>query len=157
MSRRGFTVLLDTSFLLPSFGVDVGRDVADGLRLLAKHRDEVTIYYSRYSLLEALLILLREVKRGRLKLEEACEMVEAGVTSITYGLEASVESPEAFAEALKLYVMGHRDIFDNMLYATALVNEMFFLTIDDELRKILRENGLKDITLTLKELREKLG
>ncbi|RLE67307.1 MAG: hypothetical protein DRJ47_00345 [Thermoprotei archaeon] len=149
-------ILLDTSFLLPSFGVNVGERVERCLKLLAEHRGEVWVYYSRYSVLEAVLILLREVKRGQLRLKEAYEMVEAGVAAVVYGLKAVDESPSAFREALRLYGLGHRDIFDDILYATATTSEMYFLTLDRELIDFIRKKGLASITLTPENLQEKL-
>jgi hypothetical protein len=50
-------VLLDTSFLLPSFGVDVGEEVYECLELISARRDRVRVCYSPYSLLEAVLVL----------------------------------------------------------------------------------------------------
>ena len=149
-------VLLDTPFLLPSFGVDVGERVERCLKLLAENRRKIQVYYSRYGVLEAVLVLLREVKRGRLRLEEACEIVEAGITTIAYGLRAVDETPSAFREALRLYGLGHRDIFDDILYATAATNEMYFLTLDKELIDFIEEKGLASIALTPESLREKL-
>jgi len=149
-------ILLDTSFLLPSFGVDTGDDVRRVLKFLAKRRDEVRVYYSRYSILEAVFILLREVRQGRLGLDEASEMAYAGVAAVTYGLEAVDESPPVFAEALKLYGLGHKDIFDDILYATAMVNGMFFLTVDRGLVEFIERNRLVNVALTPKGLEEKL-
>ena len=150
-------LLLDTSFLLPSFGVDVGKGVENCLRFLAEHRGSLRIYFSRYSILEASLILLREVRRGQLKREEAYAMAEAGASTVAYGLEAIDESPWVFREALRLYTLGHRDMFDNILYATAVDNEIHFLTLDRKLREFIKEHQLKDVTVTPEILREKYG
>ncbi|KYH36499.1 MAG: twitching motility protein PilT [Candidatus Bathyarchaeota archaeon B24] len=152
----GFAVLLDTSFLLPSFGVDTGDTIRRCLRCLSEHKHEVKIYYSRYGVLEAVLVLLREVRRGRLKLGEAYEMVEVGVSTVVYSLEAVDECPRVFRDALKLYGMEHRDIFDNILYSTALTGGMYLLTVDKKLKMFIRENGLKDVTLDPEGLLKKL-
>lgn len=143
-------VLLDTTFLLPSFGVDVGEEVEACLKLLAEGRFEV--YYSRYSLLEALFILSREVRRGRLQPWEASEMAEEGALAVVYGLRAADEPPAVLGEAIRIYSLGHRDIFDDLLYATALVNELRLLTLDEELRSFVRRSGLRDVTMTPGEL-----
>jgi len=37
---------------------------------------------------------------------------------------------------------GHRDIFDNLLYSTAVVNGMLFLTLDRMLIKFIEREGL---------------
>ena len=45
-------VLLDTSFILPSLGIDVGEEVFKGLKRLTEIKAE--IYYSHFSILESL-------------------------------------------------------------------------------------------------------
>jgi len=122
-------VLLDTSFLLPSFGVDVEEEVYECLELISTQRDKVQTCYSPYSLLEAVLVLLREVRRGRLRLGDAVEMIKEGAANVIYGLEASEIAPEAFSLAVELYGMGHRDIFDTLLYSTAATSGIIFLTV----------------------------
>jgi len=135
-------LLLDTSFLLPAFEIDAGREVEGALALLAEHAGRVRVSYSPYSLLEVLFVLLREVRRGALKLEEAVEMAEAGVERVIFGLEEAPTPPEAFARAISLYGMGHTDVFDNLLYATAVANKMLLLTLDCELVEFLESRGL---------------
>ncbi len=149
-------VLLDTSFILPSFGVEVGESVSRALSLLSRTRGVVRVYYSSYSLLEASAVLLREVKRGRLSPREAAEMAEEGVFAVTSGLEELEESPRAFREALRMYGMGHRDLFDNILYSLALENDVKFLTLDEELRRFILEKGMRDVTVTPGELAGRL-
>jgi hypothetical protein len=95
-------VLLDTSFLLPSFGVDVGEEVYECLELISARRDRVRACYSPYSLLEAVLVLLREVRRGRLRLGDAVEIIKEGAANVIYGLEVSEIVPEAFSLAVEL-------------------------------------------------------
>ena len=150
-------ILLDTSFLLPSFGVDTGERIRRCLRFLAEHRREVKVCYSRYSLLEAVFILLRMLRHDRLKPEEAFTMVEAGVSTVIYSLEAVSETPTVFREALKLYEMGHKDLFDNLLYSAAVASRAYLLTVDEQLRAFIQENKLQDITLDPENLPKKLS
>jgi hypothetical protein len=82
-------VLLDTSFLLPAFGVDAGEEVLNCLELIATRRDRVLVYYSPFSLLESVMVLLREARRGRVELEVAVGMAREGATKVVYGLEAA--------------------------------------------------------------------
>jgi len=37
--------------------------------------------------------------------------------------------------------LGHKDNIDNILYATSVLNKMFFLTMDYSFKKFLEENG----------------
>jgi len=50
-------VLLDTSFILPTLGIDVGEEALMGLRKLTEAKTE--LYYSRFSILESLWIAAR--------------------------------------------------------------------------------------------------
>ncbi|MEM0376650.1 MAG: PIN domain-containing protein [Thermofilum sp.] len=141
-SRKGLRVLLDTSFILPSLGVDVGREVLQGLKRLAEAEAEV--FYSRFSILESLWVVAK-LTRG--KVDEA----------FSVGLRSVVESGRyrevkedawVFREALRLYALGHRDMIDNLLYASSLRYGLQLLTLDRELKEFVRRNGLKD-TLVL--------
>jgi predicted nucleic acid-binding protein len=149
-------VLLDTSFLLPAFGVDAGEEVLNCLELMAARRERVRAYYSPFSLLEAVMVLLREARRGRLGLEEAAGMAREGAARVIYGLESADTPPEAYSLAVRLYSLGHRDLFDNLLYATAVTNGLFLLTLDSELLGFLREAGLPQVAIRPSELEEKL-
>ena len=54
------------------------------------------------------------------------------------------EDSEIFREAFTLFGLGHKDMIDNMLYATAARLSLYLLTVDDELRKFVLEKQLKD-------------
>uniref|UniRef100_A0A7J3X6R0 PIN domain-containing protein n=1 Tax=Thermofilum pendens TaxID=2269 RepID=A0A7J3X6R0_THEPE len=149
-------VLLDTSFLLPAFGVDAGEEVLGCLKLIAARRERVRAYYSPYSLLEAVMVLLREAKQGRLGLEEAVGMAREGAVRVIYGLEVADTLPEAYLLAVKLYSLGHRDLFDNLLYATAATGGLPLLTLDSELLDFLEKVSLPRAAIGPGDLREKL-
>ena len=74
--RGGLRVLLDTSFLLPSLGIDTGPAVFEALRALDELHAEV--FYSALSLLEALWVAVRLMKKDIFD-EEA---FRAGLSSI---------------------------------------------------------------------------
>ncbi|MEM0087944.1 MAG: PIN domain-containing protein [Thermofilum sp.] len=141
-SRKGLRVLLDTSFILPSLGVDVGREVLQGLKKLAEAEAEV--FYSRFSILESLWVVAK-LTRG-----EVDEAFSVGLRSVVEsGRYREVkEDAWVFREALRLYALGHRDMIDNLLYASSLRYGLQLLTLDRELKEFVRRNGLKD-TLVL--------
>ena len=141
MSRRPvLKVLLDTSFLLPSLGVDVGREVAKGLKSLDEK--EVEIYYSRFSVLESLWVVAGLLKHG----EFDGERFSLGLRSITDGGRYRLleEGAHAYGEGLRLYRLGHRDMIDNVLYASAVSHGLRFLTLDRELKEFIEDTGLED-------------
>ena len=59
-------ILLDTAFILPSFGICLGRRIGKTLEKLAEIEEKVTLHYSTYNLLEAVLVVIREVRRNRI-------------------------------------------------------------------------------------------
>jgi PIN domain nuclease of toxin-antitoxin system len=57
---------------------------------------------------------------------------------------------------VRLYSLGHRDLFDNLLYATAATSGLSFLTLDSELLGFLKKSGLPQVAIKPRELEEKL-
>jgi len=51
--------------------------------------------------------------------------------------------PEHLALAIELRYLGHQDIFDCIAYATALIENALFLTIDIDLIEFIRNNNLE--------------
>lgn len=133
-------VLLDTNFILPSLGVDVGEDVLRSLKKLADAGSE--IYYSRFSILECLWIA------SRLAADEsaAAERINIGLKSVmdSHRYRKVDEDSKVLSDALALYTMGHKDMLDNILYASSLHLGLKFLTLDKELTQFIRERRLED-------------
>lgn len=144
-SRRGtLKVLLDTSFLLPTLGINTGEAVLEGLRLLNTLSAE--IYYSRFSILEALWLAARYTKSATFNMERFTRGLRSLSKNIRY--HKVDEDSGIFEEALKLNILGHRDMIDNILYATSVYLGLTLLTFDKELKRFVQEKRLKD-TLTL--------
>jgi len=130
-------MLLDTSFLLPTLGIDTGREVARGLKRLSETNNQ--LHYSSFNILECLWQLART---GR---EEASslEPTKLGLRSIIEGRRyiKTSEDSRLFNEALGLYRMGHRDMIDNILYAVSLHGSFRFLTVDNTLQEFITSKG----------------
>ena len=133
-------ILLDTSFLLPTLGIDVGDDVRECLERLNNVTAE--LHYSRFSLLEALWIAARLVKSGSFDMERFVQGLRSIVESGRY-VKVN-EDYWVFKEALEMYVLGHKDMIDNILYATSTSLNLKLLTVDSELKEFIRTKGLKD-------------
>jgi len=133
-------VLLDTTFILPSLGIDVGEEVLKGLSKLAQIK--VNIYFSRFSILETLWIAARLSKSPNFN----TEIFKLGLRSILEGKRYMKveESSEILDEALRLYMLGHKDMIDNILYATSTNLNLKLLTLDKELKEFIHEKGLMD-------------
>jgi PIN domain nuclease of toxin-antitoxin system len=137
-------VLLDTSFILPSLGIDVGKEVSEGLKGLADIKAE--IYYSHFSILESLWIVARLATSTTLD----GESFSLGLRSIIEGgrYMKVEEDSKTFNDALKLYMLGHKDMMDNILYASSTSLNLKLLTLDNKLKEFIRERGLKDTLIS---------
>ena len=133
-------VLLDTSFLLPSLGIDVGEDISKGLKEIADIK--AGIYYSHFSILESLWIAARLAASATFDGEN----FSLGLRSIIEGgrYMKVEEDSRTFNDALKLYMLGHKDMMDNILYANSIRLNFKLLTLDNNLKEFIREKGLKD-------------
>ncbi|MHA3964477.1 MAG: PIN domain-containing protein [Candidatus Thorarchaeota archaeon SMTZ1-45] len=141
-------ILLDTSFLLPTLGIDVEQEVMQALQKLDSM--EIQLFYSDWSLLESSWIAIRQIKQG--KYQEP--IFRRGLLSITKTrfYNAVSMSPDDYLTALSFFQRGHTDMIDNLLYASALRNQYRFLTIDDELSQFITENKIENVVLTPKDI-----
>lgn len=141
-------VLLDTSFLLPSLGIDVEGDVAKGLKALAGAQAE--IYFSLFSILESLWVAGKFVRSATFDRDR----FSLGLRSIIEGGKyRKVEADsQVFDDALSLLMLGHKDMVDNILYASSSRFNLRFLTLDSELKEFIRARGLTDILISPEEL-----
>jgi len=137
-------VLLDTSFLLPSLGIDAGEEVSKGLKRLDEI--EAEIYYSRFSILESLWVAARLAKGVAFSMETFSLGIRSIMESGRY--RRVEEDSETFSDALKLYMLGHRDMVDNILYANSNLLGLRLLTLDDELRGFIRSKKLNDTLIS---------
>lgn len=131
-------VLLDTSLLLPTLGIDVVK--AD--KILKKLRD-YELYYSDFSILECLWVVNSLKRKGKFDRKS----FETGIKSIFECYAKAEINAEIVLKAFEIYEMGHRDIIDCLLYSTALHSNIEFASLDDELRKFVKDNNLKYVFL----------
>ncbi|MBS7612513.1 PIN domain-containing protein [Candidatus Bathyarchaeota archaeon] len=136
-------VLLDTSFILPTLGIDVGEDVIKSLKKLTDIEAEV--YYSRFSILESLWVATRLSESLTFNSERFSHGLRSIIESGRYGKVE--EDSETFKEALRLRMLGHKDMIDNILYATSSSLNLKLLTLDTELKQFIHDKGLKDILI----------
>jgi len=115
---------------------------------LARYR----LYYSELSILEALWKIskyIQSLPEGQRS--GAMERVRQGLEAIEDGMERAPVTAEAAALALRLRLLGHRDMVDNLLYATALSSGLKLLTVDEELRRFIASKGLPASVLAAPE------
>ncbi|MGC9149149.1 MAG: PIN domain-containing protein [Sulfolobales archaeon] len=136
-------ILIDTSYLLPILGVEVV-GITKVLEILKRIllSGEIDIYYSPFSLFEAL------GKISRLNYDP--EIVEQGLIAILEEFKVSLPNTQAYMKALELKKKGFRDLIDLLLYTSALANKLRFLTRDRELIEFLEKHE-EDTTNILPE------
>ena len=142
-------LLLDTTFILPSLGVDVGQEISKGLEKLA--RIEADIYCSRFSILEALWVVAKLSSSGNFNAESFRQGLRSILESGRY--RKIEEDTEIFIEALRLYMLGHKDMIDNMLYTSSIRLNLKLLTLDTELKEFIRNKGLNDTLIFPDQIR----
>jgi PIN domain nuclease of toxin-antitoxin system len=94
-------------------------------------------------------------RRGGLP-SEALEALEALLLEVD--VELIEPSVEHIATAVEMRVRGHRDVFDNLLYATALHEGMKLVTEDEGLVGFLRDNSYRtDLLARLEDVERGLA
>ena len=141
-------VLLDTSFILPSLGIEVSHEVSKGLKMLAESKAE--IHYSRFSILESLWVAARAIRNPASDFEDFRLGLRSVMESGRY--RQTEEDSEVFNEALRLYMLGHKDMVDNILYTTSIKFDLKFLTVDSELKEFTRQKGLTNVFTSPNEI-----
>jgi len=135
-------ILLDSTYLLPTFGVEV-EGISDqdlkGMRELLL-RGEVEFFCLSTTWIELIGKVHREAERAGI---DATGRFREAVKSLMEGGYYRWISPssEDIVIAFKLRRLGHRDIIDNLLYAASITRNMILLTMDRELKEFLKKNG----------------
>jgi len=136
-------VLLDTTFLLPSLGFEVQEIKVNDLRILQSASKSGTRLFGSYvSFIEILGKLAKKASESSFNREAVEEGIRSLLESRTY--EWVNPSAEALTKAFNLRLKGHKDNIDNILYSIASTSNMFFLSLDLELRKFLEKNGFNE-------------
>jgi predicted nucleic acid-binding protein len=143
-------LLLDSTYLLPVVGVDV-EGVEGALRILERgyRLGKFELYYTPFNLLEIIgkLSKLDKVDAGRVRL---------GLRALEESFRLVVPGVEAYMLALELRRRGFRDLIDLLLYATARVEGLRFLTRDEPLLRFLQTAGVDVSVVVGEEELEKL-
>ena len=126
-------VLLDTSLLLPTLGIDV-----EGADEILKRLKNKELYYSDFSILECLWVVSSLKKKGKFDRDS----FESGIKSILEFYSRADVNAEIVLKAFEMYELGHKDMIDCLLYSTVLCNNMKFASLDKELRRFVKDNNL---------------
>ncbi len=131
-------LLLDTTYLLPLFGIDV--KLLRFEELLPRLLERFHALYNPVSLVEAKWLILRLIRRGEERVEGLLEAYRMGLKALQFDERlkmTTLTDPEIEEIADRLLMeAGLRDYFDRLIYASAIVNDAILLTEDEELREI---------------------
>jgi len=144
MTSTAVKVLLDSTYLLPTFGIEVegltSRHIAE---LREAHvKGKVRFYCLSTVWVEVIGKVCRERERLRIDIKDVLRRaVDSLLKSEFY--EWITPDAEAVKLAFELRTLGHRDNIDNLLYATSIEKSMIFLSMDKEFKRFLSKNGYK--------------
>ncbi len=142
-------ILLDSTYLLPVFGIEVKGLATKDYRILKRmlRKGVITLYYSPVSWIEIVGKIAKEVKTSRKKGASAEDLIKAAFDSITRSrtLQELVPTTKDLELALKMRLLGHKDVIDNLLYSMAYNNRMIFLSMDRSLKDFIKENEDKGL------------
>jgi hypothetical protein len=135
-------VLLDSTYLLPIFGVAV-KGIERVLEVLESlHRSRaIKIYYTCFNILE----IISKIS----KMQYSVRMVEMGINSIMESFQQAYPKPQSYMKALRLKSMGFNDLIDLLLYTTSVDNSLKMLTRDKDLLEFLRKSGEGEAETTI--------
>lgn len=138
-SEKTARILLDTTFLLPFFGIDVGLDQFE--TKFTKIVDKFEVLYNSASLIEAKWIVLGAIKKEKQK-EKKQKFLDAyveGLGAIVNPLRRLSPLPDLTSSRIEIvadYILFKYDVndyFDRLVYASAAVNKAIVLTQDRKL------------------------
>ncbi|MCD6458069.1 MAG: hypothetical protein J7K82_04390, partial [Thermoproteales archaeon] len=144
MSSTALKVLLDSTYLLPSFGIEVEGLQNEHIVQLreAVIKDKIRFYCLTVVWVEVIGKVFRESQRLKLDIEEILDVTIKSLLESEF-YEWIQPTSEAVKLAFKLRKLGHRDNIDNLLYATSITNNMIFLTMDENFKNFLLKEGYK--------------
>lgn len=144
------SIIVDTPYLLPIVGLRVkGLSREDFEYILENYH----LFYPKLLLTELSAVIVKQAKKK--KLEKIPKQAIEGLNSIIY-LETINLIPldgEDLRIVYKLSRLGWKDMFDSILYATAIRLNMKVLTMDKKFKNFLKEKGLKyELLISHKQL-----
>lgn len=139
--RVGPELILDTTYLLPLFGIGVG--LARYESLFPRLLEAVRVGYNPVSLVEAKWISLRLARDRPDRRDSLLSAYRRGLAAILSDERISatdLTGPEVEAVADRLLLeFGLSDYFDRVIYATSVVENAILLTEDGELLRLARD------------------
>ncbi|MHA1590076.1 MAG: PIN domain-containing protein [Candidatus Njordarchaeales archaeon] len=133
-------VLVDTSYLLPFFGIRVRELDERTVRELIDAFSGSEVLYPILMLPEIMAKISKELSKTGKKLSN--DIIDA-FNSLLGEVDIKLVRPKMshILRAIQLRLDGHHDIFDCIAYATALEEKALFLTMDSEFIEFLKSKN----------------
>lgn len=142
-------ILLDSTYLLPVFGIEVKGLAPNDYRVLRDmaRRGMITLHYSPVSWVEIVGSIAKRVRIVEEKRDSIEALIMTAFDSIIKSriLQEVVPTTKDLKLALKMRLLGHKDVIDNLLYSMAYNNGMVFLSMDESLKEFLKEHEDEDL------------
>lgn len=148
--QKKIRVLLDTSFILPFFGIMVDDVFPETLESI-ESADNVEFLYPKLLITE----LVAKIARECVKKSSCPDTLKNDLIDFLATPELTLVEPKAehLALAIDLRYAGHPDIFDCIAYATARIEKALFLTLDKKLIEFVGNiNQETNLFITQQEL-----
>jgi PIN domain nuclease of toxin-antitoxin system len=148
-------LLLDTTYLLPVFGIDIGVDSASSIQETLSRLVETgtVLYISDLSPFEAFIKAYRIAEK--LKDERGKQEAKLGLLFVARGdwaTKVDHEDDEIIEEAFKIR-LKHKDPFDCFIFATAQVRKVPLVTEDRAAPQFIGEGLVMNWAALKKSLR----
>ena len=138
-------LLLDTSYLLPIFGVKL--EYRDFETVFSKLNERYAIIYNPVSLIEAKWIILKYSRKVPAQRDVLLQAYRKGLLSLEKDprLQSSILISEGIEELSDnlLTELGVTDYFDRQIYSTAANLHFNLLTEDESLHELFNKSGAK--------------
>jgi PIN domain nuclease of toxin-antitoxin system len=139
------SLLLDTTYLLPLFGIESGLSNFNESfrRLLSNYQ----LSYNPLSLVEAKWLVLKVAKKKRGRLQSFLDYYREGIGALAKEsaikkTQVTDENVEKLSDSL-LTEAGLRDYFDRQIYSTAACSNTLLLTEDERLHKLYKSRAFQ--------------
>ena len=134
-------LFLDTSYLLPVFGVKL--EYRDFEIVFARLHERFTVMYSPISLVEVKLVILKHSRKSPDQRDRLFQSFRRGLLSLEGDarIHSSVltnDRIEELSDAL-LVRLNVSDYFDRQIYSTAAISESLLLTEDESLHGLQKK------------------
>ena len=131
-------VLLDTTYILPIFGLKV--DLKDFETIFPRLLDSLSVTFNPVALVESKWTVLRLARSAPSKKDILLEAYRVGLKTLKgdHRLKQTALTDETIEETADklLFQEGLKDYFDRLIYSTAAHMNCSLLTEDEELHKI---------------------